>query len=448
VTRRTGAVLWSAALAAAPLVARAQQAPGPPAPQVVDRIVAIVGQQPILLSQIQEKILMDQAAGAKPPGDSAGRAALRTQVLQGMIDDEVLYQRARKDTTITVTDADIQSAVDQTAQKVRSQFASDAEFRSQILAAGFGTQEEWRRWLGDQQRRQEYETRFLDHLKQDGKLRPANITTQDLRQAFEQIQTAPGPHPRRPATVTFNQIVVAPQPTLAAKAAALVRAESILVQLRRGADFETLARRYSDDPGTKERGGDLGWFRRGQMVQAFDRAAFAMRPGEISGIVETPFGFHIIKVDRVQPAEVKAFHILLAPAIDSANAMQAARSADTVAAALRAGVSFDSLAQRYQDTTEQTHLGPVERSRLPPAYAAAFDSVPVGQLVGPFATDPDEPLRSKYVVAILTDAQPERDYSFDDPEVRDRLRQELSGQKAVQELIRTLRSQTYVQVRM
>jgi peptidyl-prolyl cis-trans isomerase SurA len=447
VTRRARAVLWGAALAVAPLAARAQEPPQP-APQLVDRIVAIVGQQPILLSQIQEKILTDQAAGFKLPDDSAARVALRRQVLQTMVDDEVLYQRARKDTTITVADADIQSAVDQTAQKVRSQFASDAEFRSQLIAVGFGTQEEWRRWLGDQQRRQEYITRFLDHLRQQGKLRPANVTTEELRQAFEQIQTGPGPHPKRPATVTFKQIVVAPQPTRAAKAAALVRAESILVQLQHGADFETMARRYSDDPGTKDRGGDLGWFRRGQMVQAFDRVAFALRPGEVSGIVETPFGFHIIKVDRVQPAEVKAFHILIAPVIDTANALQAAHRADSIAVALRAGASFDSLAGLYGDTTEQSRLGPVERSRLPPAYAAAFDSASLGQLVGPFATEPDDPLHSKYVLAILTDAQPERDYTFDDPEVRDRLRQDVASQKSVQELISTLRSQTYVELRM
>jgi peptidyl-prolyl cis-trans isomerase SurA len=446
-TRGARAALWSAALVLAPLATRAQEPPQP-APRLVDRIVAIVGQQPILLSEIQEKIFENEAAGFRLPDDSSARAALRRQVLRTMIDEEVLYQRARKDTTITVSDADIQAAVDQTAQKVRAQFATDSAFRSQLIAAGFGTQEEWRRRRGEQQRRQEYITRFLDHLRQEGKLRPANVTTEELRQAFEQIQSGPGPHPKRPATVTFKQIVVAPRPTPAAKAAALVHAESILVQLRHGADFETMARRYSDDPGTKDRGGDLGWFRRGQMVQAFDRVAFSLRPGQISGIVETPYGYHIIKVDRVEPAEVKAFHILITPAIDSANALLAAHRADSVAVALRSGASFDSLARRYADTAEQKELGPVDRSQLPPSYEAAFVGASVGQVVGPFATDPDDALRSKYVVAILTDAQPERDYSFDDPEVRDQLRQNVANQKAVQDLIEQFRSQTYIEIRM
>ena len=431
-----------ALLAAAPLPARAQAEP-----QVVDRIVAIVGQVPILFSQLQEEILQRQANNQLVlPTDSAALAALRRQVLESMIDDEVLFQKAREDTSISVSDADIQVKVGEQVRRVRTQFPSDSEFRRQIALAHFTTQEEWRRWLGEQQRRSDYEQAYISKLQQDGKFKPALVSETELRRFFDDMQSQPSQRPKRPATVSFRQIVVAPQPTPAARAAALVRAESLLVQLRQGADFGTLARRFSDDPTTKDRGGDLGWFRRGMMVQSFDRAAFGLRPGEISGIVESPFGFHIIKVDRVQPSEVKAFHILITPAIDAGDLAQARLRADSVAAALRSGASFDSLAGLYADTTEQKEANRLQRSRLPQAYAAAFDSAVVGRVLDPFVNDPDNPTRGKVVVAILTATQPEGDYTFDD--VREQIRQNLSQQKAYQELLRTLRSQIFVEDRL
>jgi peptidyl-prolyl cis-trans isomerase SurA len=436
-------VLACAALVAAlPLPARAQATP-----QLVDRIVAIVGQVPILYSQLQEEILQRQANNQLVlPTDSSAMEALRHQVLESMIDDEVLYQKAREDTSISVSDADVQVKVEEQVRRVRSQFPSDSAFRAQIVAAHFTTQEEWRRWLSEQQRRQDYEQAYIGKLQQDGKFKPALVTETELRKYFDEMQAQPGQKPKRPATVSFKQIVVAPQPTPAARQAAYARAESLLVQLQHGADFETLARRFSDDPTTKDRGGDLGWFRRGMMVPSFDRAAFALRPGEISSVVESPFGFHIIKVDRVLPSEIHAFHILITPAIDSVDVARAGLRADSVAAALRAGAPFDSLAALYADTVEQKEADRIERSRLPASYQVAFDAATVGQVLNPFLTDPDNPTRAKYVVAILTASEPEGNYTFDD--LRDQLRQNLSQQKAYQELMRQLRSQVYVEDRL
>ena len=101
-----------------------------------------------------------------------------------------------------------------------------------------------------------------------------------------------------------------------------------MLELRRGADFATAARRFSQDPGSKEQGGSLNWFRRGVMVPEFERVAFGLKPGVVSDPVESPFGYHIIQVERVQPGEVQARHILLVPEIDSAHVDSARATAD------------------------------------------------------------------------------------------------------------------------
>ena len=436
---RRWAAVWALAFLAAPALLPAQEQPQP-----IDRIVAVVGDRPILLSEVEEELLVLQSQGQQLPTDSAGRNTLRRQVLERMVDEEVLYQKARQDTTITVTDADVQNAVDEQARRVRSQFPTETEFRAQLSAAGFGTPEEYRRWLADQQRRSAYQQRYLEKLRGEGKLRGAAVSEAEVREAFAAAQ-AQAQAQLRPATITMSQIAVAPEPTPLARATAYARAESALAEVRSGADFSTVARRLSDDIGSRERGGDLGWFRRGAMVQAFDRAAFRLRPGQISDIVSTPYGYHIILVDRVQPGEVKARHILITPAV-TARELDAARViADTVYVRLRAGADFDSLHALFADTVEQKTIGPLPRTGLPAIYAAVIEGLSPGDVTPVFALTPEDSLRNKYAVVRVDDVQPERAYTFE--EVREQVRQNLQRERAVREHVRALRRQTYVDVR-
>ncbi len=88
---------------------------------------------------------------------------------------------------------------------------------------------------------------------------------------------------------------------------ALKKAQEIRKRILKGEDFAALAKEYSVDPGTRDKGGDLGFFTRGQMIEEFEKAAFALRPGEISQPVRTPFGYHIIKVEEKRPAKQKSY---------------------------------------------------------------------------------------------------------------------------------------------
>jgi peptidyl-prolyl cis-trans isomerase D len=108
---------------------------------------------------------------------------------------------------------------------------------------------------------------------------------------------------------------------------AKARADSLLAAIKGGADFVDLARRFSQDPGSGSQGGDLGWFGRGRMVPEFERATFALKPGEVSPVVKTQFGYHIIKLDERKAAGTKTFDEVQ---LDLRNSMRSAR-ADTSA---------------------------------------------------------------------------------------------------------------------
>jgi peptidyl-prolyl cis-trans isomerase SurA len=251
---------------------------------------------------------------------------------------------------------------------------------------------------------------------------------------------------RRPPTVSFTQIVIAPKPSEEARREAYRRADSVRVAIERGADFATMARQFSDDFTTRENGGDLGFFRRGVMVRQFEEVAFAIRPGVVSPVVPSPFGYHVIMVDRIQSAEVKARHILFTPAIGPAELAAARALADSVAALIRGGASADSLARLYGDSAEPRQIGPADRTQMDSTYARAMADADSGAVVGPFAVNPELPTRTRFVVAHVTDVQPERQFTFE--EVRDQLRGGLLRERGIRNLITDLRRQTYVDVRL
>ncbi|MES2123860.1 MAG: peptidylprolyl isomerase, partial [Gemmatimonadota bacterium] len=413
--------------------------------EVVDRVVAVVGSTPILRSQVDEEVFARYQAPNSPPSDPAALRQLRRTLVDTLIFNELMYQAAQKDTMIKVTDQEVNDAVEALVRSLRKQIISEVDFTNELKNAGFQSQDEWRRMLQEQQRKALVIGRYRERLRDENKLKPKAPTEREMR-AFYQALKDTGRLPPVPTSVSVKQIVVAPRPSEQARAASKALADSIVTELRKGADFAVAARRFSMDPSSRENGGDLGWFRRGTMVREFEQVAFALKPGTVSDPVESPFGWHIIQVQRVQPTEVQARHILIMPPVDSADEARARARALEIYNLVSAGASFDSLQREAHDPGEEKEISSYPVDSLLPAYAKALAGVDTAQVTTPFPLEiPGQPFRTKWAVVKVIKRTPAGDLSYET--AKERIRDLLGRQLGENAFLEELRAKTYVDVR-
>jgi parvulin-like peptidyl-prolyl isomerase len=251
---------------------------------------------------------------------------------------------------------------------------------------------------------------------------------------------------QRPSTVSFTQIIHLSTPSDSAREAARAEAERIRQLALRGEDFSDLAKRFSQEPGAQESGGDLGWFRRGEMVQAFEDAAFNLGTDQISDVVETPFGFHVIKVERRRSGEVRARHILIQPETTEGDRVAARGTAETVKARLQAGEDFVALREAFGDPQSPDSLEvPFDRLReLPPGFAEPLLQSEPGEIIGPIEYEVSG--KARFAVIQVQEVREGGQFSLEDlrPQIRERLQQE----NLLERILEELRSQTYVDIRL
>lgn len=430
-TRRIIAVL--AIALAAPLGISAQERD----PQQIDRIVAVVGDSIILSSDIEEQIERRRAFGQTVPTDPAALDELRRQELESLVNELVLLQAATRD-SIIVSPSDVEAQVDATVAEQERRFGGRAALEEALQSEGL-TYQQYRNVVAEGVRRAGIRQQFEATIERDR--RPPPVSEAETREFFEARRSELG---SRPATIEFRQVVVQPQASDSAREAARAKAEEALGELRDGGDFATVARRFSEDPATRERGGELGWFRRGRFVPAFERAAYALRAGQVSGIVETSFGYHIIKVDRVRGPERLVRHILVRPEVSEDARTRTRERAQNVASALRAGAPIDSLIDAVHDPAEDSRVGPALRDSLPEPYRTELQSASTQDVVGPFRIPGEE---EGYAVVKVVDVTAAGEYTFEDEQVRGEIRQFLQREKLMREVLDELRRRTYIDIR-
>ncbi len=428
------------ASAATPAQAQVAGVPATPAAPSVgeilsDRVIAIVGDTALLNSDLAYEVNQYRAGGALPQ-DSVGLERAIQQILEGKINDLILVSAAR-DAGINPSEEAVNDITSQELARIQQQFGSDVAFTAALAREGI-TRDQLRRDLS---------TRVRDRLLVDEYARtrmqsraPPLISESEIREFFDAQATAN--IGQRPATVSFRQVLVTPEPSDEARQAAIARGDEVLRELDSGGDFEVLARRFSDDVGSREFGGDLGWFSTGRMVAEFERAAFSMRVGSTSGLVESPFGFHIIRVDRARGAERQARHILIQPEITPADVARARERADSVATAIRGGAAIATLAERYNEPTDQASVNRAILESVPPEYRNALENANVNELIGP--VEIPSPRGSRWAVIRLTELTQAGEYTLDD--VRDQIRETLQQQMMQEQLLRELRERYYVNV--
>lgn len=419
------------------------QAPAsaPPTEALVDRVVAVVGDTALLLSDVRTAVQQleasYQAAGRPLPSDAADRDALSRQVFEEKINELLLIEAARDAGTL-VDEQAIRDQVDQEVRRIVESFQGSEVRFAQALAEDGLTMSQYRTILEQQFRDQQLRDNFLaERLR--SRSRPV-VSEDQLREAFQQYQGQLG---TRPASISLRQVIVKPVPSDSALAKALATTQDVVKQLQEGGDFAVLARRFSDDPGSKDRGGSIGWFKQGRgLVPEFEEMAFAIRPGMTSPIIKSEFGFHIIEVLRVRGPEREIRHILIRPEITPADEQRARERADSVATALRNGANPAALARAYGTSSREAELTRIAVRDLPPAYATPLATAQAGEVVGPVEIPGSN--GKSYAVIRVTERQPEGPFTLDD--VRDQLTTRIQESQMLEQLVEDLRQSVYVHV--
>ena len=287
--------------------------------QVVDRIVAQVGDQIVLYSDIEIQKLQLMQQGIQMPMD------IDCRILEEMLYQNLLAHQAKVD-SIEISDEHVMYELDNRLRQMESQV---------------GSREELERYFGKTyaQMKAEYKESIRDNLlaerMEETIAKNVEVTPRDVRRFFQKIPT--DSLPMVGEQVALQQIVIYPKISQREKSQAIDELKRIKNNIQSGGDsFENAARRFSDDPGSKQQGGRIS-ATRGQMVKPFESALFKLSVGEISDVVETEYGFHIIQLLERRGDDYTIRHILRIPEVSRSAVNQASALVDECFTRIREG---------------------------------------------------------------------------------------------------------------
>ena len=351
---------------------------------LVDKTIAVVGGETLLLSDLESEVQQMRMNGVSSDKD------VRCELLEKMMEAKLFLMQARMDSLSVNTDM-VDNNLSQRMDWFRTQLGGDEEMEKYFGKPMYKLREEWKKALEEQS--------LTDQERYEIASKIAEVTPYDVQEYIN--ATDPEDLPVVPVKYQLSQICIYPDRESAAVA---VREKllSLRERIMNGEKFATLARIYSEDPGSARRGGELGMASKSIFWPAFSDAAMALRPGMISQVVETPDGFHIIEVIEKKGDMFNARHILIKPQYTNEDREKAFSRLDSLKTKIEEEeITFDLAARFFsEDLATRTNGGQMadpatgsayfEIDQLKPADYAAIKDLKPGQISEPVESSDNE----------------------------------------------------------
>ena len=344
--------------------------------QSIDKVEAIIGDEIVLTSEIESQYLQYLSQG------NSKSEAVKCEIIEDLLFQKLLINQAKVD-SVVVSDDEVDAETTKRLTYFESQLGSVAKVEEYFGKSKVEIELELGKVINDQ---------FLAERVQRGISSDVKVTPAEVKEFFNKQNTSD--IPLVPTKIEVAQIVVKPEISVEQKDKLRDKLNSFRERVYKGEDFKMLATLYSDDPGSATKGGELGFVNRGDLVPEFERAAFRLKEGEISEVVESQFGFHIVQLIERRGEQINVRHILLKTKVSSTALYNAKLKIEEVEKELKAGtITFDEAVLKYSDDDSKMNggllLNPNTMSTLhtindmAPALKYAVEKLDIGAISTP-----------------------------------------------------------------
>ncbi|WP_223653804.1 peptidylprolyl isomerase [Hymenobacter psoromatis] len=378
--------------------------------QILDGIAVKVDNQIILRSDIEGLMAQEQtrAQGKPLPPD------LRCKILQSLVLNKLMLARADLD-SVTVTDVQVSGELDRRMNYFVQQVGSEKKLEALYNKPVRALKEDLRPQVRDQLVQQKMQEQIVGKVA---------VTPREVKEYFDKVPKDSIPY--FSTEVEVGQIVIPAQVNDAAKQAAIAQLNDIRARVLAGESFEELAKKYSQDPGSGAQGGYLGFFKKGELVPEYEAASRKLEPGQLSPVVESQFGFHLIQFIERKGDAYSTRHILLKPATGTADASVAAIKLTRIRTQiLKDSISFAKAAKDFSTDKISAANGGLLANRqdggsklpldkLDPAIFFIIDTMKVGHITPPLPYRTDDGKEAMRILYLKSNTPPHQANLLDD----------------------------------